>query len=441
MYKTIRFFGCIKLVLSIFCLTSCQYFDFNGEQNEELDDLYVQAKNAYDNKNYKEAKSFALRMMPLVKELDIQSPSSYYYLAGNIEYKRDNLDSSANYFFKALENTSAEDHVSLARCFKKLGLIYKKAYDYTTALEYFGFELAQREIAKNTIGIADTYYNSGLTFRLMKSYDSALYYQKNALSIYQALEDHEWVIQSTLEIANLHMAKGDFDQAEAEYLKILQSTSSERIYAKTLTNLGTIYLRKQDLDKSEEYYLKALKLKQKLGNWRMASTLISLGDLYIHKGDPVDAIERFELVLSGNLDTSLEQQEKSLRTLIELNEEIGEYSEASAYKSRLIDILSEKTQRTVKLTAEHSLYEIKNTSLESENERLSRENIQKSNSNTQMLVLILIALVVISITSFLTYHFRKDRNEYKDLAGALKENYRENYLKVRELSQSQGQGD
>lgn len=147
-----------------------------------------------------------------------------------------------------------------------------------------------------------------------------------------------------LKLGNLYYSEGEYDKAEAEYLKsVTINPSSENLYP-----LGQLYLSDERYEEAEQTFLRIL-----ITEPRNHGALYSLGKVYAGQGLYNEAIKRFEDAINTKRDFAyayydlgalyadigeLDSAERQARTLDTLNQGLAEDLRAYIYKVRRPEI-------------------------------------------------------------------------------------------------------
>ena len=187
-----------------------------------------------------------------------------------------------------------------------LYLILKKYEEaeanYRSVLDYY----MKQEDPKYRKFVAGVLHNLGKLYALWGDLNKA----ENMLvqSLRVKLEDGEEVSELLRDLADVYMAKGDFDNAEKclhDALKEELSKKNDEKVAELLNNLGYLYSKKGDLEKAERYYKEALRVYSALDDpkakMNMSAVLSNLSSLYMNSGN-LDGAEEILEVLESKSD-------------------------------------------------------------------------------------------------------------------------------------------
>ena len=201
-----------------------------------------------------------------------------------------------------LENKFGKDSIEVANVSNDLGSVYYANGDLPKVTQVFqrALEIRQKllppesfDIAIGLTNLAAVYYADGDYFRSEPLYQQAktIWEKLGRKEVFQALNG--------LAIINLH--RGDYDQAEAQWQKvmeIIESIGSQPSQSKAiiLSNLSGLYEQKGDNEKAESYQLRSLEMRKLTfspEHPEVAISLNRLGNIYYQKGEIAKAQEYY----------------------------------------------------------------------------------------------------------------------------------------------------
>jgi len=186
----------------------------------------------------------------------------------------------------------------IASSFGNLGVYYRIKADYPRSLDYFLKALKIDEEIENKSGIATRLGNIGSLFWNQADYQEALEFYLKALRLNRELEDHRGIALNLSNIGSVYYSqasrwgqKGDTAQANRDYAKALDSYSEsikisekkgyKQLEANTLGNIGIVFKDLGNYREALNNSLRALKLSEELGDRNsVAFQLGNLGSLY-----------------------------------------------------------------------------------------------------------------------------------------------------------------
>ncbi|NMM49085.1 tetratricopeptide repeat-containing sensor histidine kinase [Marinigracilibium pacificum] len=168
------------------------------------------------------------------------------------------------------------------------------------------------------------------------NYDSALYYDFQALEIAKNLNDTEWEAKVINDIALVYKKKGSF-KLSLEYskkaLSVAQESGNQFQIRSYLNNLANLYRRFGDFESSLEYHFKALVLMEELNDSSgMAISNNNIGLVYDEIKDNLTALEYYQKALRINRDIKrYEGIIVSLNNIGHIYIDLKEYDDAIRY--------------------------------------------------------------------------------------------------------------
>jgi tetratricopeptide (TPR) repeat protein len=109
--------------------------------------------------------------------------------------------------------------------------------------------------------------------------DDALLYDSRSLSLARDLGDKSMQATILNNIANIYEKKDELDKALGYYEESLRLETDEKEKATTYNNIAIIYVNKGDYQKAVEYFQKAIEIKERYGDYHIASQIkLNLGE-------------------------------------------------------------------------------------------------------------------------------------------------------------------
>jgi tetratricopeptide (TPR) repeat protein len=119
----------------------------------------------------------------------------------------------------------------------------------------------------------------GLIYYRMGYLDDALLYHSRSLSLARDLGDKSMQATILNNIANIYEKKDELDKALGYYEESLRLETDEKEKATTYNNIAIIYVNKGDYQKAVEYFQKAIEIKERYGDYHIASQIkLNLGE-------------------------------------------------------------------------------------------------------------------------------------------------------------------
>ncbi|MHA7130186.1 sensor histidine kinase [Algoriphagus namhaensis] len=218
---------------------------------------------------------------------------------------------------------------------------YYYAFDQDSALVYTrqaishaGEDPAYRRYKANALNI------EGVVYLIKSDFEKSLQTHLEALKIREAIQDSAGVMETYLNLGNIHYRLGELDLAVQKYkesLSIAEAINHEAGMSLLFNNLGSYYLDRwmateaeEDYRQAAEYLENSKEIKEKLGTGAsLIQTLNLLTDLYFKRGDTKkgeEMIRRAILVSEQNRDN--EGKIELLTKLADLEQAKGNNREA-----------------------------------------------------------------------------------------------------------------
>jgi len=168
---------------------------------------------------------------------------------------------------KLYKKELGEQHISTAKSFLQLGILYEKTAKYDSALYYQqkALTIFKSLLPENDLYIAQTFQAIGTTCFAQKNYDKAEEYYQNALFIQkqQYVQYHPQIAETYKNLGAVMEAKKDvvlcyrfYELALNIHLRTLGKKHIE--VAQSYINMGTAWFLKKEYKKSIDFYLKGL---------------------------------------------------------------------------------------------------------------------------------------------------------------------------------------
>ncbi|WP_421872834.1 tetratricopeptide repeat-containing sensor histidine kinase [Marinoscillum sp.] len=274
------------------------------------------------------------------------------------------------------------DDPSIGGTLNNLGLVAERLGLLEEAIDYYKQGIALKRENGQHSNLGTSYLNLGVVWRLLKNYDSAIYYGL--------------------------IAKDNFEQQD-----------DRKGQADALNNLALNYFDKNRVDLAFSYARQSLEIKRDLGDeYGMMNTYQNLSIYLMSGGDPTRArMYSDSSIHLAQKNSALAQERSAYIHIARIDSARGDYLEAfewmkKAYRLQYEIYDSEVTNRISELETQYETAQ-----KEQEIERLSQENelIQLRAEQTEqerlILVLSLLFLVVIVVTIFFFYRSKEKSNK------------------------------
>lgn len=223
-------------------------------------------------------------------------PFKIYIRLSILNRTKSNFDSSWYFLELAKKLLPEGSNNSLhASYYASKGVLANHLSQNREALRYLQKSLQIRLLLKDTVRIADTWRNMGVSYMDISSYDSAEYCFSKAEMLLKKSENHEIRMILLLNKGEMYFAKGAIKQAIESYnlaLDKLKSNTFKKYYAKLLYDLGELYSNQNDFNTGYSYLFKSVKEFEDLGDQQnLAKTFSTIGWNYIFQENFIKAKE------------------------------------------------------------------------------------------------------------------------------------------------------
>ncbi len=159
-----------------------------------------------------------------------------------------------------------------------LGVSYITIGEFKLALEHMK---RAESLSSDKKSLMHIYTWIGLIYSGMGYLDDALLYYGRSLSLARDLGDKSMQATILNNIANIYEKKDELDKALGYYEESLRLETDEKEKATTYNNIAIIYVNKGDYQKAVEYFQKAIEIKERYGDYHIASQIkLNLGETY-----------------------------------------------------------------------------------------------------------------------------------------------------------------
>jgi signal transduction histidine kinase/CheY-like chemotaxis protein len=351
-----------------------------------------------------------------------------------------------------------------------LAIINKEHGNYPLALEQLHQALIISETAKDSNGIARTYYNIGDVFKTLQSQDKAISYFQMAYKLYLKLKNKEFAFISQNKVGHLYMDKGealqdtsyyvtaleyyytafgmtsdmkDKNQTSASYINLANAynkfggaTKNKDYLFKSmdysirglklsgelndkvrqginLANIGEVYLSMEQLQKALSFYQKALKIFEASGdNFWMVYIHSEIGKIYFRLKDYPKAIE---YTIKSNAYAKKQNLKKTLKENYSLLSDI--YNSTADYKKSLEyhklstlykdSILNESTTLNITRSQTEFDFERKNKEIELLQKNTEIQQEKIKRQTTQRNLLVILIVTILILLIVIFYRYRE----------------------------------
>jgi two-component sensor histidine kinase len=271
-------------------------------------------------------------------------------------YSREILDFSKKIGF---QEGIGYGHLSIGGLYNRLGIHEKAIAELKTAAVMF-------VKAKDESSLSKAYAELGIVFSKLGNFPEAMYYNLASLKIVERQDDVFAIASSQINIGILYKQHGDYDKAMQYYNAALETTKKLKtedanyVQGYAYNSIGQTYLKQNRVDQALDMLKRAQEKARPFNDaFQDSDILLSIGNAYLAKGDPVKAIENFkqslELCIKNDLQTGI--SECSLQ-MGRAHFKLGEIAEALAYTNKALNIAKKIDQKEFVRDAYGNLSEI-----------------------------------------------------------------------------------
>lgn len=309
---------------------------------------------------------------------------------------------------------NSEDKVKAGEALFYYGKIMALQDSVATAMQAFldaekllegTLDYKQKTLLQEYIGYLN--YDQGVYETAIDNYLKSIYYGKKA-------NDSLRVIYGYRNIAQVYVAKLNMDSARwyAEYgINLLKGNSTIEALPSLLQVLGIVERNEGNFSGAINNFLRAIKFEKE--SYMIYHYYFSLGEIYMQIGNFEKAKSYFE---RGLISKQLYTQAGAYNYLFLLEKKKGDYAKALFYKEKsdsLLSITQDEKLRNQILTLQRR-YERDKLIME------KRQLEQENQVHIYLFVLILLAVIIVCLTSFLIMkkifkeHFKRNINIIKE---------------------------
>lgn len=385
--------------------------------------IYERLWGNYSSHAYEKAKSYALKMIEISKEINYPKGVGDGWLRvgvcedelGHYEIAIQQLNKAVSIF------EESKDSLGLLSCYSTMGVVYSKTGQYEEAVKLIQSSLEIAIKAKDYYGAATACNNLGIVFKQQEKLDKAIAYYNRAIDYLMKINEVETSHFVRINIGDIYRLQKKWDKAMHAFNTILKTMSkADTIYLsnKVYHSIGQVHFDKEEYAEAIFNFEKALRFREFLKDKNgIAESDIALGNTYLQlkKYDLAEKKLLSGLKLSKEIN-ELEWQKNAYKALAELNERTGNFKNAFE-NYRLHKVLNDSLfniEKDKKITQLEMSYHFKNVkdSLQIEHKKeieLSGYEIKKQKQINYIL------LVVTAIIILLSTVLIRQRNKLADI--------------------------
>lgn len=194
-----------------------------------------------------------------------------------------------------------------------------------------------------TITEGDRLWQTGIEQLQSNHIDLAIASWKQALSFYQQLQDNEKIATVLINLGNLYLKQGEYNEAIQyfqPFLSLVQKLGQRTLESQALNQIGLAYQGLGDINQAIQYQEQNLKIVDELGNpSAKAATLGNLGVAYKSLGNYIKALDYYqEAIIVLQLTGNRQGESQALGNIGNVYEALGEYEIAIERYNQSLEI-------------------------------------------------------------------------------------------------------
>ncbi|KJD32603.1 hypothetical protein PK35_10415 [Tamlana nanhaiensis] len=381
-----------------------------------------------------------------------------------------NVDSALVYGNKSLDfSKQTKNDTLIGQSLNDLSTVYYVRGEYPTAIDFAQKSLKYRVKTNDTAGIASLYNKMGNNYNKTNVLDSTIYYYVKAKDYYYEINDSlssikiESNIAATyflsgnikkaleylevsvdyfkkkdlkLELSNAYITEGNIllakkdtinaIKAYEEAVVIAESVNNNVGLASALNNLSTIYNGLNDVEKSTKYIKRAIEIRESIGaSGDLESAKLTLAINNFTLGNIKEAKSGLLKVKPFLIKTNANEKLQNLYETLMLIYAYERNTDSLSYYSRQFKLTLNKNvgESNLKFSQEiETKYETEKKEKEILVQRadLAEKELHINQKNTQIIGLVILALVL-SALGYLLYNQQKLKNNQLKKEGELRE--------------------
>lgn len=270
-----------------------------------------------------------------------------YYLKGTKLRLKAKLGEAFQAFLTSAQLAEKlHDPVAEGNAYGEIAATYSAANNHMNAMHYYQMAIATLQDADDPIGLASALNNAGDHYLKTKQYDSALVYCTKARELYDSVHYFHGVAYSIGNIGMAYAGLGKNSLAEKninEAITILQKNEDYYPICVYLISMSNIHLDKGDKQQALRYATRSLQLAEQYKlNEQIRDANLQLSQLYDRAGDLVQSYSHFKNYIIyrdtvNNITTV--QRMYDLKTIFERAQQKAALDESNRRKKLYVNLL------------------------------------------------------------------------------------------------------
>lgn len=270
---------------------------------EDQAKIYTDISNLYTRIDANKSLEYAKTAITLSKKIESDEKLGYSFIAASIAYRYlNNVDSSMAWIDKAIELfEKTNNQVGIAKASSTKGVVLYNEGNFTKAIKEYEKTLKIAEAINDSSILSKAVQNMANSYWYLGNYDLSLENYLRSLKINEKLDDKNDLAASLNNLALFYDLRGNVKEGLKYYeraLEIKLELGNKASSALTLMNISQAYLTLKDYEKSEEAILKSIQLIKESGNTGyFAGAYSVLSNLNQDKGNIAEAIKNMKLAI------------------------------------------------------------------------------------------------------------------------------------------------
>ncbi len=293
----------------------------------------------------------------------------------------------------------------IAEAYNNLGTFYRVKGIYGKSIDYYFDALSIMEDIDDINGIARCYNLIGILYFYLSNFDLSLEYYSKALEINYQQNDKKWIAGNSNNVGMIYERKGQYDKALDYYLKSLEMNIElgyQNWIANNYGNIGSLYMVLNN-PLSLHYFRQRLKINEQQNDTDgIAVSNFHVGHYYVSQDELQNAIpylqKSYDLALTVNSLSTLKRSTEKLSEVyagVEDFENAFHYEKIFKYYNDSLN-LAANTEKIVRL--------------QMQNQYMNELHLQELRQDRNSLFLILIALGLFFLFSFIVLIYNRQRS-------------------------------
>ncbi len=270
--------------------------------------LFIDIAHEYKGKNLDSARMYYEKAASLSTIKKPLTEAKLFYQIGEIYAKQGAHDKALEWLKRAIllieKNNNKDDLLQqiLNETYFLTARIFSAKTEYDKAIDFYR-NAAKGFLISGDKNLASRCYNNlGVVFYTQSLYDSSLIHYNTAINLRKEIHDTSGISNGLLNIAVVHMDKGEPVQALSvlqEALELKLAIKDTLGIAHCYNNLGNLHAELKNYNYAVEYFSKALELRRLSNDLEgIAGALINIGTTYSDNKEYHKSLEYFQEALS-----------------------------------------------------------------------------------------------------------------------------------------------